>query len=63
MRSAHWIDSVHQVPEQSAVETACRYLPGGSRAGVGGDWYDVIQQAASGLQALCDTTELLETSH
>ena len=32
----------HQVPEQSAVETACRYLPCGSRAGVGGDWYDVI---------------------
>ncbi|MEU4486699.1 ATP-binding SpoIIE family protein phosphatase [Streptomyces purpurascens] len=31
-----------QVPEQPAVETACRYLPSGSRAGVGGDWYDVI---------------------
>ncbi|MFG2328127.1 SpoIIE family protein phosphatase [Streptomyces sp. NPDC048604] len=28
--------------EQSAVETAARYLPSGSRAGVGGDWYDVI---------------------
>ncbi|MEU6878477.1 SpoIIE family protein phosphatase [Streptomyces sp. NPDC046712] len=28
--------------EQSAVETASRYLPSGSRAGVGGDWYDVI---------------------
>ncbi|MEU1404857.1 SpoIIE family protein phosphatase [Streptomyces sp. NPDC005728] len=27
---------------QSAVETAARYLPAGSRAGVGGDWYDVI---------------------
>ncbi|MFC7978882.1 SpoIIE family protein phosphatase [Streptomyces cinereoruber] len=27
---------------QSAVETASRYLPAGSRAGVGGDWYDVI---------------------
>jgi serine phosphatase RsbU (regulator of sigma subunit)/anti-sigma regulatory factor (Ser/Thr protein kinase) len=27
---------------QSAVETASRYLPSGSRAGVGGDWYDVI---------------------
>ncbi|APE25440.1 ATP-binding SpoIIE family protein phosphatase [Streptomyces venezuelae] len=26
----------------SAVETASRYLPAGSRAGVGGDWYDVI---------------------
>ncbi|UUU31152.1 SpoIIE family protein phosphatase [Streptomyces sp. CA-210063] len=32
----------HQIPEQTAVETACRYLPCGSRAGVGGDWYDVI---------------------
>ncbi|MEV6352819.1 ATP-binding SpoIIE family protein phosphatase [Streptomyces hydrogenans] len=28
--------------EQSAVETAARYLPSGARAGVGGDWYDVI---------------------
>ncbi|MFB7755147.1 SpoIIE family protein phosphatase [Streptomyces sp. NPDC056121] len=28
--------------EQSAVDTASRYLPSGSRAGVGGDWYDVI---------------------
>ncbi|MEU5099579.1 SpoIIE family protein phosphatase [Streptomyces sp. NPDC020996] len=27
-------------PEQSAVEAACRYLP--ARAGVGGDWFDVI---------------------
>jgi serine phosphatase RsbU (regulator of sigma subunit) len=26
----------------AAVETAARYLPAGSRAGVGGDWYDVI---------------------
>ncbi|MGW4323092.1 ATP-binding SpoIIE family protein phosphatase [Streptomyces sp. NPDC004684] len=25
-----------------AVETAARYLPSGTRAGVGGDWYDVI---------------------
>ncbi|MFF7777074.1 SpoIIE family protein phosphatase [Streptomyces tanashiensis] len=32
----------HHVPEQPAVETASRYLPSGSRAGVGGDWYDVI---------------------
>jgi serine phosphatase RsbU (regulator of sigma subunit)/anti-sigma regulatory factor (Ser/Thr protein kinase) len=31
-----------QVPQQPAVEAACRYLPCGSRAGVGGDWYDVI---------------------
>ncbi|MGW1785842.1 ATP-binding SpoIIE family protein phosphatase [Streptomyces sp. NPDC002143] len=30
------------MPEESAVETAARYLPSGSRAGVGGDWYDVI---------------------
>ncbi|MFJ9810573.1 SpoIIE family protein phosphatase [Streptomyces sp. NPDC101158] len=28
--------------KHSAVETASRYLPAGSRAGVGGDWYDVI---------------------
>ncbi|MFE5032717.1 SpoIIE family protein phosphatase [Streptomyces sp. NPDC056683] len=28
--------------EQSAAEVACRYLPAGGRAGVGGDWYDVI---------------------
>ncbi|MFI8997359.1 SpoIIE family protein phosphatase [Streptomyces sp. NPDC053542] len=28
--------------EQSAAGTAARYLPSGSRAGVGGDWYDVI---------------------
>ncbi|AIS01708.1 SpoIIE family protein phosphatase [Streptomyces glaucescens] len=27
---------------QSAAETAARYLPSGSCAGVGGDWYDVI---------------------
>ena len=27
---------------QSAVEVAARYLPAGARAGVGGDWYDVI---------------------
>ncbi|MEU5340447.1 SpoIIE family protein phosphatase [Streptomyces sp. NPDC020766] len=32
----------HHVPEESAVETASRYLPSGSRAGVGGDWFDVI---------------------
>ncbi|WP_406442654.1 SpoIIE family protein phosphatase [Streptomyces sp. NBC_00631] len=30
------------VPEDSAVESASRYLPSGSRAGVGGDWFDVI---------------------
>ncbi|MFG2261671.1 SpoIIE family protein phosphatase [Streptomyces sp. NPDC048720] len=27
---------------QSAVEIACRYLPAGAQAGVGGDWYDII---------------------
>ncbi|WP_311319325.1 SpoIIE family protein phosphatase [Streptomyces sp. PanSC19] len=27
---------------QSAVETASRHLPAGSRTGVGGDWHDVI---------------------
>ncbi|MGY0055873.1 SpoIIE family protein phosphatase [Streptomyces sp. LZ34] len=30
------------LPRHAAVETACRYLPAGSRAGVGGDWFDVI---------------------
>ncbi|MCT7352816.1 SpoIIE family protein phosphatase [Streptomyces sp. 15-116A] len=28
--------------EHAAVDTAARYVPGGSHAGVGGDWYDVI---------------------
>ncbi|MEU9734448.1 SpoIIE family protein phosphatase [Streptomyces sp. NPDC048002] len=28
--------------DQSAVDVATRYLPAGDRAGVGGDWYDVI---------------------
>jgi serine phosphatase RsbU (regulator of sigma subunit)/anti-sigma regulatory factor (Ser/Thr protein kinase) len=32
----------HHVSNESAVETASRYLPSGSRAGVGGDWFDVI---------------------
>lgn len=32
----------HHVADESAVETASRYLPSGSRAGVGGDWFDVI---------------------
>ncbi|CAL9658484.1 hypothetical protein SUDANB176_06893 [Streptomyces sp. enrichment culture] len=31
-----------RLPDQSAVEVACRYLPAGIEAGVGGDWYDVI---------------------
>jgi PAS domain S-box-containing protein len=29
-------------PRLAAVETASRYLPAGSQAGVGGDWFDVI---------------------
>ena len=29
-------------PRQAAVETASRYRPAGTRAGVGGDWFDVI---------------------
>ncbi|WP_329531008.1 SpoIIE family protein phosphatase [Streptomyces sp. NBC_01450] len=31
-----------QLAEQEAVQVACRYLPARSRAGVGGDWFDVI---------------------
>lgn len=31
-----------RMPEQSAVESASRYLPAAQRAGVGGDWFDVI---------------------
>jgi PAS domain S-box-containing protein len=30
------------LPEQAAVEVASRYLPAGARAGVGGDWFDII---------------------
>ncbi|WP_455361820.1 SpoIIE family protein phosphatase [Streptomyces sp. SYSU K21746] len=30
------------LPQQSALEIASRYLPAGTRAGVGGDWFDVI---------------------
>ncbi|MEU9122623.1 SpoIIE family protein phosphatase [Streptomyces sp. NPDC048506] len=30
------------LPEQSAVDLAHRYLPSDDRAGVGGDWFDVI---------------------
>ncbi|MGW1893215.1 SpoIIE family protein phosphatase [Streptomyces sp. NPDC002004] len=30
------------LPHQAAVEIASRYLPAGARAGVGGDWFDVI---------------------
>ncbi|GAA4988162.1 SpoIIE family protein phosphatase [Kitasatospora paranensis] len=31
-----------RAPRQAAVEIASRYLPAGPRAGVGGDWFDVI---------------------
>ncbi|MFJ6563849.1 SpoIIE family protein phosphatase [Streptomyces sp. NPDC091412] len=31
-----------QLPEHSAVSAASRYLPAAPRAGVGGDWFDVI---------------------
>ncbi|MFI5683091.1 SpoIIE family protein phosphatase [Streptomyces sp. NPDC051636] len=30
------------LPEQGAVDIATRYLPAAGRAGVGGDWFDVI---------------------
>ncbi|MET7859385.1 SpoIIE family protein phosphatase [Streptomyces sp. NPDC005318] len=30
------------IPEQAAVDVACRYLPADSQVGVGGDWFDVI---------------------
>ncbi|QYX78657.1 SpoIIE family protein phosphatase [Streptomyces akebiae] len=30
------------LPEQTGVEIASRYLPADARAGVGGDWFDVI---------------------
>ncbi|MCT9081836.1 SpoIIE family protein phosphatase [Streptomyces fulvoviolaceus] len=32
----------HHTPRQAAVEVASRYLPAHSRAGIGGDWFDVI---------------------
>ncbi|UUU24042.1 ATP-binding SpoIIE family protein phosphatase [Streptomyces sp. DSM 40750] len=31
-----------ELPRQAAVEVAYRYLPAGSGAGVGGDWFDVV---------------------
>ncbi|MFE2430292.1 SpoIIE family protein phosphatase [Streptomyces sp. NPDC059373] len=31
-----------KIPRQAAVAVASRYLPAGGRAGVGGDWFDVI---------------------
>ncbi|MFF4357484.1 SpoIIE family protein phosphatase [Streptomyces sp. NPDC001604] len=36
------------LPEQQALDVATRYLSAGSRAGVGGDWFDVI--ALSGMR-------------
>jgi len=32
----------HHMPRQAAVEVASRYLPAPFRAGIGGDWFDVI---------------------
>ncbi|WP_327327963.1 SpoIIE family protein phosphatase [Streptomyces sp. NBC_01210] len=32
----------HTLPDQAALEIASRYLPAGTQAGVGGDWFDVI---------------------
>ncbi|WP_035839395.1 SpoIIE family protein phosphatase [Kitasatospora azatica] len=32
----------HALPVSEAIEVAHRYLPGDSRGGVGGDWFDVI---------------------
>jgi GAF domain-containing protein len=36
-----------QLPGQTAVDVAFRYLPAGSQAGVGGDWFDVIPLSGS----------------
>ncbi|KOY53413.1 SpoIIE family protein phosphatase [Streptomyces sp. XY332] len=33
----------HTLPTQAALEIASRYLPAGTAAGLGGDWFDVIQ--------------------
>ncbi|EFL20519.1 putative membrane protein [Streptomyces himastatinicus ATCC 53653] len=35
------------LPQQTAVDVASRYLPADSRAGVGGDWFDVIPLSGS----------------
>ncbi|MEG3631463.1 SpoIIE family protein phosphatase [Streptomyces poriticola] len=35
------------LPGQAAVEVAHRYLPSGSAAGIGGDWFDVIPLSGS----------------
>ena len=31
-----------RLPDQTALDVASRYLPAGTQAGVGGDWFDVI---------------------
>ncbi|MZF86084.1 SpoIIE family protein phosphatase [Streptomyces sp. SID5643] len=36
-----------QLPEQAALDVASRYLPASARAGVGGDWFDVIPLAGA----------------
>ncbi|MGW3624266.1 SpoIIE family protein phosphatase [Streptomyces sp. NPDC000880] len=36
-----------QLPRQEALDVASRYLPAGSSAGVGGDWFDVIPLSGS----------------
>ncbi|MDX6329514.1 MAG: hypothetical protein QOI83_1897 [Streptomycetaceae bacterium] len=36
-----------RLPRQAAVEVASRYLPADSQAGVGGDWFDVIQLSSA----------------
>ncbi|MEV8460086.1 MULTISPECIES: SpoIIE family protein phosphatase [Streptomyces] len=37
----------HTLPDQAALEIATRYLPAATRAGVGGDWFDVIPLSAA----------------
>ncbi|MEU4130027.1 SpoIIE family protein phosphatase [Streptomyces wuyuanensis] len=32
----------HTLPDQPALDIATRYLPAGTEAGIGGDWFDVI---------------------
>ncbi|MFD9136495.1 SpoIIE family protein phosphatase [Streptomyces bottropensis] len=36
-----------QLPRQQAVEVASRYLPASALAGVGGDWFDVIELSSA----------------
>jgi PAS domain S-box-containing protein len=33
---------LQRMPDQGAVEAASRYIPAGTRSGIGGDWFDVI---------------------